>query len=32
VRDFPAIVANDARGRDVFKEGQESWAKKLAVA
>lgn len=32
VQDFPAIVANDARGRDIFKEGQERWAKKLAVA
>ena len=32
VEDFPAIVANDAKGRDVFKEGQEAWAKKLAVA
>ncbi|MEK6987252.1 MAG: FumA C-terminus/TtdB family hydratase beta subunit [Candidatus Thermoplasmatota archaeon] len=32
VEDFPAIVANDARGRDVFKEGQDVWAKKLAVA
>lgn len=32
VEAFPAIVANDATGRDVFKEGQETWAKKLAVA
>ncbi|HYM39075.1 MAG TPA: FumA C-terminus/TtdB family hydratase beta subunit [Thermoplasmata archaeon] len=32
VEDFPAIVANDTKGRDVFKEGQEVWAKKLAVA
>ena len=32
VEDFPAIVANDSRGRDVFKEGQEVWASKLAVA
>lgn len=32
VEDFPAIVANDARGRDIFKEGQEAWAKKLAEA
>ncbi len=32
VEDFPAIVANDARGRDVFKEGQETWAKELATA
>ena len=32
VEDFPAIVANDVHGRDVFKEGQEAWAKKLAVA
>lgn len=32
VEDFPAIVANDARGRDVFKEGQETWARRLAVA
>ncbi|MFA5896128.1 MAG: fumarate hydratase C-terminal domain-containing protein, partial [Thermoplasmata archaeon] len=32
VEDFPVIVANDARGRDVFKEGQDVWAKKLAVA
>ena len=32
VEDFPAIVANDARGRDVFKEGQEVWAKQLALA
>lgn len=32
VEGFPAIVANDAQGRDVFKEGQEVWAKKLAVA
>jgi fumarate hydratase subunit beta len=32
VEDFPAIVANDTQGRDVFKEGQEVWAKKLAVA
>lgn len=32
VEGFPAIVANDTRGRDVFKEGQELWAKKLAVA
>jgi fumarate hydratase subunit beta len=32
VEGFPAIVANDSRGRDVFKEGQEVWAKKLAVA
>ena len=32
VENFPAIVANDSRGRDVFKEGQEAWAKKLAVA
>lgn len=32
VEDFPAIVANDSKGRDVFKEGQEVWAKKLAVA
>jgi len=31
VEDFPAIVANDARGRDIFKEGQEAWAKKLAA-
>ena len=31
VADFPAIVANDARGRDIFKEGQDAWAKKLAV-
>ncbi len=32
VEDFPAIVANDVRGRDIFKEGQEAWAKKLAPA
>ena len=32
VDDFPAIVANDAQGRDIFKEGQEAWAKKLAAA
>ncbi len=32
VEDFPAIVANDTQGRDVFKEGQEVWAKRLAVA
>jgi fumarate hydratase subunit beta len=32
VKDFPAIVANDPQGRDVFKEGQEHWAKKLAAA
>jgi len=32
VEGFPAIVANDSKGRDVFKEGQEVWAKKLAVA
>ncbi len=32
VEDFPTIVANDARGRDVFKEGQEVWAKQIAVA
>ncbi len=32
VEAFPAIVANDTRGRDVFKEGQAAWAKKLAVA
>jgi len=32
VEDFPAIVANDARGRDIFREGQELWAKRLAVA
>ncbi len=32
VEGFPAIVANDSRGQDVFKEGQEVWAKKLAVA
>ncbi len=31
VEDFPAIVANDARGRDVFKEGQEVWARQLAT-
>lgn len=32
VEAFPAIVANDARGGDVFKQGQEAWAKRLAVA
>jgi len=32
VEDFPAIVANDCRGRDVFKEGQEVWARNLATA
>ena len=32
VEEFPAVVANDARGRDVFKEGQELWARRLAVA
>ncbi len=32
VEDFPAIVANDSQGRDAYKEGQEVWAKKLAVA
>ena len=31
VEDFPAIVANDARGRDIFKEGQDTWARKLAA-
>ncbi|HEY7587236.1 MAG TPA: FumA C-terminus/TtdB family hydratase beta subunit [Thermoplasmata archaeon] len=30
--DFPAIVANDAHGADVFREGQELWAKRLAAA
>jgi fumarate hydratase subunit beta len=32
VENFPAIVANDSKGRDAYKEGQEVWAKKLAVA
>ncbi len=32
VKDFPAIVANDSQGRDAYKEGQEVWAKRLAVA
>lgn len=32
VEAFPAIVADDAHGNDVFKEGQETWAKRLAVA
>ncbi len=32
VEHFPAVVANDPQGRDVFKEGQELWAQKLAVA
>ncbi len=32
VEGFPAIVANDAKGRDVFQEGQAAWAKQLAVA
>ncbi len=32
VEGFPAIVANDSRGRDAYKEGQEVWAQKLAVA
>ncbi len=32
VEDFPAIVANDAHGGDAYKEGQEAWATKLAVA
>ena len=32
VEDFPVIVANDVRGRDLFKEGQEVWAKQLALA
>ena len=32
VDEFPAIVANDTKGRDVFKDGQETWARKLAVA
>ncbi len=32
VEDFPAIVANDCHGGDAYKEGQEAWAKKLAVA
>ncbi len=32
VEDFPAIVANDSQGRDAYKEGQEVWARKLAVA
>ena len=32
VESFPAIVANDSQGRDAYKEGQEAWAKKLAVA
>jgi hypothetical protein len=25
-------VANDAHGADVFREGQELWAKRLAAA
>jgi len=29
VEDFPAIVANDINGRDVYKEGQKYWAEKL---
>jgi fumarate hydratase subunit beta len=31
VEDFPAIVANDACGRDVFAEGQQVWAERLAT-
>ncbi len=32
VADCPAIVANDSHGGDAYKEGQEVWAKKLAIA
>lgn len=32
VEDFPAIVANDVRGRDVFKRGQERWVRQPAPA
>lgn len=32
VEDFPAIVANDSHGGDAYKEGQEVWAKRLALA
>ncbi len=29
VEDFPCVVANDAQGNDVYKEGVKHWAEKL---
>jgi fumarate hydratase subunit beta len=29
VEDFPAIVANDVNGRDIYKENVKYWAEKL---